>query len=720
MAPTILSSFEFSGTTVRYLLDAETKRVGFQMVPTAMVGQIVEHRERATTYPEFQGPMLPGPIAALLDPLVHIKLKGSRYASPFSNGRTMRSAWDAESLKYDSQQVEQARDDAGEKTIITTVLKHPDGHTVKHQLMWYAGARAGDVMCSFTNGTDAPVTLEFITSFAMSGITPFTNDDAPERLRLHRFRSNWSAEGRHEDRLFEDLHLERSWSGSGATVERFGELGSMPVRVYFPFVAVEDAQSHVLWGAQLYWAASWQMEVGHAHDYVTLDGGLADREFGHWFKNIAPKETFVAPKAIIACAAGDIDDLCDALTQTQQHAADQQPAVEKNLPVVCNEWCTTWGVPTHESVVAMADRLKGTGVKYLVIDAGWYRPDAGVWYSGHGDWVTNKKAFPNGLAATTAAIRERGLIPGLWFEIETCGSESQASQKKDLLLQLDGKPLQVGARFFWDLSNPRAVEYLAERVIGQLESAGFGYLKVDYNDAIGIGVDGCESPGEGLRKQTEAMYAWYHLMRKRMPNLVIEICASGGHRLEPSMLAIGAQASFSDAHECREIPIIAANLHRLMLPRQSQIWAVLHKGDSDARLVYSLAGGFLGRLCLSGEIHDLSPAQWATTLRAVKMYDSIAPIIRDGRSRRQGETSASWRRARGWQAVVRTSGNRSLIVAHTFEGHSGDVKVKLPAGDWKIADSLHTLSAPPTVAGGALILAGMGEFHGAVVVMEKA
>jgi alpha-galactosidase len=45
--------------------------------------------------------------------------------------------------------------------------------------------------------------------------------------------------------------------------------------------------------------------------------------------------------------------------------------------------------------------------------------------------------------------------------------------------------------------------------------------------------------------------------------------------------------SFSDAHESVIIPIIARNLQRLILPRQSLIWAVLHPFDNDARLVYS-------------------------------------------------------------------------------------------------------------------------------------
>ena len=66
------------------------------------------------------------------------------------------------------------------------------------------------------------------------------------------------------------------------------------------------------------------------------------------------------------------------------------------------------------------------------------------------------------------------------------------------------------------------------------------------------------------------------------------------------MLALSSMASFSDAHESLEIPIIAANLHRLMLPRQSQIWAVLHASDTFQRLAYSLSGGLFGSLVYLG------------------------------------------------------------------------------------------------------------------------
>ena len=70
--------------------------------------------------------------------------------------------------------------------------------------------------------------------------------------------------------------------------------------------------------------------------------------------------------------------------------------------------------------------------------------------------------------------------------------------------------------------------------------------------------------GEGLRKHLDCVGEYFEHIRHELPGLVVENCASGGMRLEPSMMARTDLGSFTDAHECREIPIIAAGLQRLI------------------------------------------------------------------------------------------------------------------------------------------------------------
>lgn len=689
-----ISRFEIGDSTLRYL--SEDGRVGLELIPTARQTLVV-------------------PTSRPLESLVQVKRVGDPYPGAFAQGHTLRNAPSVDAFRFDRQQVEQQ----GDLTTVTTFLRSAEGQILEHRLCWHHGESVFESTTAFINGSEQAVTLELLSSFSLAGLTPFHEGDAPGRLRVHRFRSAWSAEGRLDTRTVEQLHLERSWSCASAISERFGQVGTMPVRKWFPFVAVEDTVAGVVWGAQLAWAGSWQMEIYRKNDDVAISGGLADREFGHWMKTLQPGERLDTPPAVVGCVAGTLDDLCDRLTAVQQRAADAHPAVEHDLPMVFNEWCTTWGDPQHDKVIALADRLQQSDTRYLVIDAGWYKTSGADWNNGHGDWKPNADLFPHGLAATAQAIRARGLIPGLWFEMETVGTQSVAFSQADHLLKRDGIPVTVRERRFWDLSDPWVVRYLTERVIDLLEQGEFGYLKVDYNETLGIGSAHPDSLGEGLRLQVLGIYRFFAALRERLPDLVIESCSSGGHRLEPSMLGRTAMSSFSDAHEAVEIPIIAANLHPLMLPRQSQIWAVLRAADSERRLVYSLAATFLGRMCLSGEVDALSADQWRVVRQAQAFYRRVAPIIKHGRSRRFGELGESWRHPTGWQAMRReqADGTSLLVVAHFFAGAPAQVTIPLSPGSWRCTDHFHAPGA--RVEQGNLHLAVAGDFSASAVRLER-
>ena len=285
-----------------------------------------------------------------------------------------------------------------------------------------------------------------------------------------------------------------------------------------------------------------------------------------------------------------------------------------------------------------------------------------------------KELFPEGLDKTVELIKQHGYRPGIWFEIENVASEARAYKLTEHLLKRDGVTLTSYFRRFWDLNDPWVRDYLYEKVIGTLKKYGFGYIKSDYNETIGIGVDDVDSLGEGLRRIAESSADFMRLIRKEIPDIVIENCASGGHRLEPLMMSLCSMASFSDAHECAEIPIIAAGLHRAIHPAQSQIWAVIRQDDSIRRIVYSLSATFLGRLCLSGDVTDLTREQWRAISDGLEFYKSAAHIIRDGRSVIYGEVSPSFRHPTGWQAVVRVLDKEALVVLHAFE-HNEDEKI---------------------------------------------
>ena len=224
-------------------------------------------------------------------------------------------------------------------------------------------------------------------------------------------------------------------------------------------------------------------------------------------------------------------------------------------------------------------------------------------------------------------------------------------------------------------------QYLSEKVIETLKKYKFGYLKIDYNETIGIGCDGAESLGEGLRQNMQATSTFIEKIKREVPGIVIENCASGGHRLEPSLMSQFSMASFSDAHECIEIPIIAAGLHRLILPRQSQIWAVIRTNDSLKRIAYSVINTFLGRLCISGDVTQLSADQWKVLDEGIQFYQEIVPIIREGQSTLFGQRNVGNRYPKGWQGLVRVGKEgKAFVTLHVFGGALPEqITIKLPA-----------------------------------------
>ena len=663
---------------------ARTGIVELSCLPEALAGKMVKSREFD------EGPHVDH-LPARWQPrhahvpewLVQFKTAASPSIGGFQLGRSMRGAQDLESLEIISHQAHTIADGS---MCIVTELEAANRLRFYHRVNGRAAEPFFKVEVEVRNDSGVPVTIDYLTSFSLGGITPFAAGEACGRLRLHRFRSAWSAEGRHEARLLEDFCLESSWAGFGRRSERFGQCGSLPVRGFFPWAAIEDTGAGVFWGVQLAAPGSWHLEVSRLKDRVVLSGGLPSRDFGDWWITLAPGESFTTPAATLACVAGELDDLCQALVSAQIEAAEQQPESERALPVIFNEWCSSCGEPTHADVITTATALAANQIaEILVIDDGWAAKPAGADIQHNGDWEVDRVKFPDGLNGAANEIRRLGLTPGLWFEYEAATLGTDAYERTDLQLTQDGTPIQVGIRHFWDLRNPRALEYLTNKVVASLRGDGFGYLKIDYNETLPQGIDGpSDSPGENLRQHLLAAQEFVKRIRREVPGIVIENCSSGGHRLEPSFQALCAMGSFSDAHETWNIPIIAANLHRLILPRQSQVWCVVHPEDSPSRLRYGLAATFLGRMCISGGLSQLRPEQLAELTAARAFYLDAAAVIRDGQSRIHREMGPSWNEPTGWQAVVRHTAAGVLLVAHAF-GNAEPVRISvpLPAGNWR-------------------------------------
>lgn len=693
----ILNQYKIGDMQLVYLLDTKTKICGMTIIPSDMPFDLEHDTTRKIS----------------VRSLIQTKIVGDNYPGQYYGGESMRESDTVQRLKYSSQEYSVRNGEL----VIKTMLKAEDGLCAVNTAVYNEGDEYITVSTELINGTDKDIRCEMLSSFSISNISPYSKGAGAEEMLLHRLRSKWSKEGRLVTETFEDLQLEDVWCYWNGKSVRFGQVGSMPVKNYFPFMAVEDSKNGVLWGAQMGCPSSWQMEVVKSDDGAEMSGGIADREFGHWMKTIKSGESFKTIPSVLSVCKTDIDDLCMRLTSAQEKALNI-PESEENLPVIFNEYCSTWGDPSHDNIVKILNVIKGRGIDYFVIDCGWYREDGVPWHRSMGDYIPSKSLFPQGIKKTVDIIHDCGMKAGIWFEFENIGPECRAFEETDHVLKRDGIPLTTQNRRFWDMNDPWVKDYLSNRVVDFMNENGLEYIKVDYNETIGIGCDNADSPGEGLRQNMIGTQEFFKLIRDKVPNVIIENCASGGHRLEPSFMALSSMASFSDAHECVEIPLIAANLHRAILPRQSQIWCVIRKSDSLKRIGYSVAAGLLGRLCLSGDVTELTVEQWRVIDDGIAFYKLAMPVIKSGRSHIYRHTTGSDRHPRGYQAVVRESEEKTLVTVHTFGGEMPD-KLEIPVKAGNIREVYSYKETECHIKNNTLIINNPEEFEGYGIIIKN-
>lgn len=606
------------------------------------------------------------PDALACDSMVQARLRGARNLIDYSPGVTMRNS--SSVLLHIEEQA------AAENSVVTR-LSDGAGNEYIHTLEYDAPTGVFSVWVEYRNRSGREQVLEQLQSFSLSGIGAPRGDAFSDiGMKLVRMTSAWSRECRLKEDEFCDLGLDKSWAPHGVRCERFGQLGSMPNRGWYPFAAIEGAGC--VWAAMLEAPFSWQLEVYKLRETCALSGGLADYEFGHWYKKIADGASFSTHKAYIWVGRGSAQDACNAFVRFQDLrllSSGELPESERGMPVLFNEYCTTWGVPSEENIRALLHSIEGLPVEYFVIDAGWYKPDHCGWGSAMGDWNESRSLFPHGIKAVAEAIRQSGKKAGIWFEFEVAGRDSEAFSREELLLKRDGVPLTSKDRRFFDLRRDAVKGYLSQKVCDFLRENGFEYIKIDYNDSIGMGADGAESLGEGGRQVGEESIEWLARLKSAVPGIVIENCASGGSRIEPLRMSRVSMCSFSDAHECSEIPLVAANVSRVIPARQSQIWAVIREADSAARIVWSMTAAMFGRICLSGDVHKINALQRQKVAEGLDFYTTVRDIVAAGDIAEVFCNIRYYREPKGCQIYKKASRDkkRMLILVHFFEAPFG-------------------------------------------------
>lgn len=475
-------------------------------------------------------------------------------------------------------------------------------------------------------GTDT-AGLTYVSSFCLNGLTKAADVPWDQAARLSVPSNSWYGEFQWKTNTLPELGMYKVFHYSTKRLS-YAATGTWNSYEYLPMGYVSNAVTGEGWYFSILHSGSWHWEIGDSRDQLYLQLSGPTEAENHWYQELKPGEQFTSVHAAVAVTTTDFADAVAQMTQWRRKRR-RSNADNELLPVIFNDFMNCLGGdPREEKEYPLIDAAAEIGCEYFTIDAGWYAQ--GSWWSRVGEWEPAPERWPNGIDKVLSYIREKGMIPGLWLEIEVMGIHCPIAHKlpDDWFFMRHGKRVIDHGRYQLDFRNP-AVRDFADGVIRRLvEEYGAGYIKMDYNINAGIGTElDADSAGAGLLGHNRAYLAWLDHIFAKYPDLIIENCGSGGMRINDALLSRHSIQSSSDQTEYTSYAAISAAAPAAVTPEQNAVWAYpLFDADAE-QTAFNMVNAMTMRIHQSGHLARLSAENKALIKEALDYYKSYRHLI---------------------------------------------------------------------------------------------
>ena len=500
---------------------------------------------------------------------------------------------------------------------------------VTQNYQFYKGTDTVRCFAEIENRADDEAIIAYVTSFAYYGLSKYCeNFDTDSSIYVPH--NTWCGELQWRKNTVREHGLTKI-NASGLKRISFNQCGSWSSQEYLPMGVFEnDLNNHCLYW-QIEHNGSWYAEYSELSNnmYIGLCG--PDSDSAHFEKRLKKGEKFVTVPVAAGVTTKDFTGAIANLTDYRR-AIRRKNADNEELPVIFNDYMNClWAEPTTEKCLPLIEAAAKAGCEYYVMDAGWYT-DQGSWWETIGQWEEAKSRFPNGLIEVMDKVREAGLKPGLWIEIEGMGMECPLAKElpDDWFFCRNGKRVIDHERFHLDFRNKDVVKHVDTVMDGIVSKYGIKYFKIDYNITSGIGTDvNSDSLGEGLLEHNRAYLKWLDAFLARHPDIVIENCASGAMRMDYAMLSRLSIQSTSDQSNYKIYSSISCMAPTAVTPEQSAVWSYPdYKTDSEEEAVSNMVNVMLGRIHQSGLLNQLPEKMFNRVKEGIECYKSIRQDIK--------------------------------------------------------------------------------------------
>ncbi len=409
-----------------------------------------------------------------------------------------------------------------------------------------------------------------------------------------------------------------------------------------PFFQI-TADDHRFFGAML-WGGSWRLRTQRRGDGLDVQLGLAP-----FSTSMGPGATLDTPHAIFGITSSAVPDVSMALRGfIDRGLRHGRPFASY---VSYNTWYSYGTAMDESSLTAEMDAAAAMGLELFVVDAGWWlgsdTTDPGDYVHGWGTWTSDPDRFPNGLGALSSHAHDLGMKFGIWVEPErvdlaTVGRVGTAQERflaQDTARYDPSVPNTRASSAQVCFADSAARQWVTQKLISLIDEVAPDYLKWDNNFWIN-----CNRAGHGHGAQdgnfmhTRGVQMVRDVLRNRYPDLVVEECASGAHRLSLAALATSDVAWVNDRTDPSSHVRTGLEGLNSLFPSPyllSFLWPTYEEpvvDDPAFDLSYLMRSRMLGAFGLSYHANEFSEGTRARIAQEIAFYKRIRPILQESSS----------------------------------------------------------------------------------------
>ena len=235
--------------------------------------------------------------------------------------------------------------------------------------------------------------------------------------------------------------------------------------------------------AQMGWAGGYKFSFNNDH----IEGYHASISFKMELESqkpiivLSPGETFEMPKVHIGMINGDLDDAVNSMHKHIRKSVFTAPDVLGRIG-----WVEGGMGPERimdiKATKHFIDTIAAVGGETMIIDAGWFCPLGTAvreWWGRSGDWKPDAERYPNGIEEVRDYAHSKGLMFGLWMDLERLGPQSEMYKKHPEWISKQYK--HEGGNTQINMADPEAAAWVESELVRVIEEYKCDLFRLDYN-----------------------------------------------------------------------------------------------------------------------------------------------------------------------------------------------------------------------------------------------